>query len=348
MDTMAGWEGEELAAWHDRRTGAWTMVAIHSTALGPAVGGTRIGQYESADRALTDVLRLAQGMTFKTAVAGLPCGGGKAVISIPPAISDADRRRLLLRYAEFVESLGGRFVTGPDMNTGQDDMDLIGRVTEHVFCRSPQAGGSGSASPWTAMGVFHGIRASVRQVFATDDLIGLRVVVQGVGEVGAKLARLLHSAGARVVLSDVAHERVSALVAELETAEFVAPELALVVDCDVISPCAMGAVVNERSVAQLRCRIVAGAANNQLATAEDGERLRRRGILYAPDYVINAGGIIRGVGAETLHWTDSEIDRRVEAIGETLREIYSQADSRSIPTDEAARGLAEEALLAAA
>ena len=216
------------------------------------------------------------------------------------------------------------------MGTGEADMDLMGSVTTHLFCRSIAAGGSGTASPWTAMGVFEGIKASLRYQRGSDDLGGVRVLIQGVGEVGGRLAELLHADGAALLLSDVDAARVAQLAARLPGTQVVAPEDAYATECDVYSPCAMGATLNERTIPILRCSIVAGAANNQLETPADADRLRARGILYAPDYVINAGGIIRGVGAETLGWSEEEIDRHVAAIGETLTRIFRSSEQASL------------------
>ena len=327
---LEDWGGEELLVHRDGSTGSWSFIAMHSTERGPAVGGTRMRTYESVEAALADALRLSQGMTDKTATAGLPCGGAKAVIAVPADLSDADRSRLLLEHAARVEALAGRFVTGPDMGTGEADMDLMGTVTKHVFCRSLAAGGSGTASPWTAMGVFHGVKASLRYQRGSDDLADVRVVIQGVGEVGERLARLLHADGAALLISDVDQARVTQVAAALPGTEIVAPDDVSATACDVYSPCAMGATLNERTIPRLRCSIVAGAANNQLETAADADRLRSRGILYAPDYVINAGGIIRAVGTDTVGWSDDEIDGHVAAIGDTLTEIFRSRDGISV------------------
>ena len=341
-ELLRRWDGEHAVIRHDEPSGAWMLVCLHSTSLGPAMGGTRLKEYGGPAEALEDALRLAAGMTRKLAVLGLPCGGGKAVIAVPEVPQGEDRRRLLERYGDLVESLGGSFVTGPDVNTGEADMDVLGERTEHVFCRSSANGGSGDPSIHTALGVFHGIRASLAHALGSDELAGRTVLVQGTGSVGAKLTRLLLDAGAVVLVSDVDEER-----ARATGAQPVDPEGALELECDVYAPCALGATLDATTIPRLRCRIVAGAANNQLAAPEDGERLRAAGILYAPDYVINGGGALHGIGLERLHWDADRLEREVAGIGATLTRIYEAADAEGIPTAVAAERLAAERLTAA-
>jgi leucine dehydrogenase len=338
-DLLRQWDGEHVVVRHDAASGAWMFVCIHSTRLGPAMGGTRMKAYDRPAQALEDGLRLAAGMTRKLAVLGLPCGGGKAVLAVPEVPEGDERRRLLERYGDLIEALGGSYVTGPDVNTREADMDVIGGRTEHVFCRSLANGGSGDPSVHTALGVFHGIRATLAHTFGTDDPAGRTVLVQGTGSVGAKLARLLLDAGAIVLVSDVDEER-----ARAAGGSPVAPDTALELECDVYAPCALGATLNAASIPRLRCRIVAGGANNQLATPEDGERLRAAGILYAPDYVINGGGALHGIGLESLGWDVDRLEREVAGIGDTLTGIYRQADAAGITTSEAAERLAVERL----
>jgi leucine dehydrogenase len=278
-------------------------------------------------------------MTRKLAVAGLPCGGGKAVLAVPELPAGDERRRLLERYGELIDSLGGSYVTGPDVNTGEADLDVVGSRTRYVFCRSAANGGSGDPSVHTARGVFHGIRASLRHAFGSDDVSGRTVVVQGAGAVGGKLARQLLDAGATVLVSDVDEERARATGATVIAADDV-----LETACDVYAPCALGATLNAESIPRLRCRIVAGGANNQLATLEDGERLRAAGILHAPDFLINAGGAMHGIGLEQLGWDADELERRVAGIGATLARLYEQADAQGITPDAAAEQLAAERL----
>jgi leucine dehydrogenase len=338
-ELLRQWDGEEVVVRHDRETGTWIFVCVHSTALGPAMGGTRMKQYASPAEALEDGLRLAGGMTRKLAVAGLPCGGGKAVLAVPEVFDGDARRGLFERYGDLIAALGGTYVTGPDVNTNELDMDAIGSRTPHVFCRSESNGGSGDPSVHTALGTFHGIRAALRHLDGDAALIGRRILVQGTGSVGGKLTRLLLDAGAVVLVSDVDEERARATGAEV-----VPPDGALELECDVYAPCALGATLNAETIPALRCRVVAGGANNQLATPEDGERLRERGILYAPDFVINAGGAMHGIGLEQLGWREDELERRVEGIGETLTRIFEWADREGITTDEAAELLAAERL----
>ena len=254
-----------------------------------------------------------------------------------------ERRRLLLSYAELAATLGDNFYTAPDMNTTSADMDVIAERHQHVFCRSIEKGGSGHPGSFTARGVFHGIRASVARVFGSDDLEGRVVLVQGVGEVGARLADQLAQAGARVLVADIDTERAGSLAHRIG-AEVVSPETAIDLACDVYAPCAMGATLNAETIPRLRCRIVAGSANNQLAEREDADRLERAGILYAPDYVINVGGVIGSWGIEGLAWDADVVEARLAGIGESLTEIYERAEAEGITTDAAAERLARSRL----
>ena len=270
-DLLERWDGEHAVVRHDAPSGAWMLVCLHSTRLGPAMGGTRLKSYATPAEALEDAMRLSAGMTRKLAVLGLPCGGGKAVVAVPSPPEGEERRLLLQRYGDLIASLGGSFVTGPDVNTGEADMNVIGERTPYVFCRSVERGGSGDPSIHTALGVFHGLRATVERAFGSGELGGRTVLVQGAGSVGAKLAQLLLDAGATVLVSDVDEERARA------TGGTVVPaEAALETDCDVYAPCALGATLNADSIPRLRCRVVAGAANNQLGDAR-GRRAPRRG-----------------------------------------------------------------------
>ena len=338
-DLLRQWDGEHVVTRYDAESATWIFVCIHSTRLGPAMGGTRLRPYNGPAQALEDGLRLAAGMTRKLAVLGLPCGGGKAVLAVPEVPEGEQRRRLFARYADLIESLGGSYVTGPDVNTGEADMDVIGERTRHVFCRSVGNGGSGDPSVHTALGVFHGIRATLAHALGSEDPAGRTVLVQGTGAVGAKLTRLLLDAGAVVLVSDVDEER-----ARATGGSPVDPDNPLELECDVYAPCALGATLDETSIPRLRCRVVAGAANNQLATPEDGERLRAAGILYAPDYVINGGGALHGIGLESLGWDDDRLEREVAGIGDTLTGIYEEAAAAGITTSEAAERLAAERL----
>jgi leucine dehydrogenase len=333
------WDGEEVVVAFDRPTGTWIFVCIHSTVLGPAGGGTRLKVYPSPADGLADAMRLADGMTMKMAAAGVSFGGGKAVLAVREVPHGDERRRLFHRYGDLVASLKGTFWTGPDMNTGTGDMDAIFERTSYVFSRSEDKGGSGNPGPFTARGVYHGIRASAARVFGSPDLTGRSVLVQGVGNVGAPLAELLGRDGASVLVTDVDGERASA-VGERLGATAVPPEDAIAAECDVYAPCAMGATLNAKTIPRLRARIVAGSANNQLGEPIDAERLRAAGVLYAPDYVINAGGVMYGFGRESLGWTADEIETALTGIGETLTRIYERAEADGITTLAAADDLA--------
>lgn len=341
-ELIASWDGEEVVVRYDRPSGAWMFVCVHSTRLGPAAGGTRMRVYASPSQALRDGMRLAEAMTAKYAVAGLPQGGGKAVIAVPELPEGARRRALLLRYADLVESLGGTYITAPDMNTSEADMDVVGERTRFVFGRSRAAGGSGSSGPNTAVGVFRGIAATMRWLDGRDDLTGLAVAVQGIGGVGERLCELLAEAGCRVLASDVLAERAEAVARRLGC-EAVGANEVIGVPCDVFSPCATGGILNAASVARLRCRVVAGAANNQLEEPSVARALLERGILYAPDYVINVGGALQ-IGLEVLGWSPEEYDARLHAIGDTLVEIYERARAEGIDTGSAAAEIARRNL----
>jgi leucine dehydrogenase len=289
------------------------------------------------------VLRLAAGMTLKCAVAGLPTGGGKAVLAVPALPVGATRRQILLRYGRLIETMQGSYRTGPDMNTGAADMDVLGEVTGHAFGRSPDRGGSGSSAPDTAVGVWHGIRASCAHAFGTSDLAGRSVLVQGAGGVGGALVELLVADGAKVLVADLDTGRVR----DLERRHGVDPvDPAEVVEtaCDVYAPCATGAVLTATTIPRLHCRVVAGAANNQLGEPADAERLRAAGILYAPDFVINSGGALHLIGTEMLGWDAGTLAARVAGIGATLTEIYRHADEEGTTTEAAAEAIARARL----
>ena len=317
-DLLRRWDGEHAVVRHDAETGAWIFVCIHSTRLGPAMGGTRLKAYATAGDALEDGLRLAAGMTRKLAVLGLPCGGGKAVLAVP---ATPGRRRAAARCSSATATWSSRSAaaTSParTSNTGEADMDVIGARTSHVFCRSVDSGGSGDPSIHTALGVFHGIRATLAHAFGIDDLTGRTVLVQGTGCGGREAGAA--AAGRRCGRARQRRRR-GAGACDRRAAR--AADTALELECDVYAPCALGATLNADSIPRLRCRIVAGAANNQLATAEDGERLRAAGILYAPDYVINGGGALHGIGLERLGWDADRVEREVAGIGDTLAGIY--------------------------
>jgi leucine dehydrogenase len=345
-DLLRTWDGEEVALRFDAETYAWMFVCVHSTALGPGAGGTRMKVYPQPADALRDGLRLSSAMTRKNAVAGLPLGGGKAVVAVPEVPTGQARERLLLRYADLVESLHGTYWTACDMNTSPQDMDVIARRCSSVFGKTEAAGGSGSSAPSTAEGVFHGIVASVEHRFGSPDVDGRTVVIQGVGAVGRLLARRLADAGAKVVVTDVDRDRADDAAAEVG-ASTVAADEAVATPCDVFSPCATGGVLSSQTIPQLRCAIVAGAANNQLADPADAERFAERDILYAPDYVVNAGGIIHLASLELLGEDEATRDRRVRGIADTVREVFERANADRISTSAAAEAMVRDRLAAA-
>ena len=341
---------DSIHYFRDPDSGLKAIIAIHSTALGPAAGGCRRWTYASDEQALTDVLRLSRGMTYKNAVAGLPFGGGKAVIL---AAESAPRSRALFEaFGRAVNSLDGRYITAEDVGVCVDDMRIVRGETPFVS-GLPQNGANagGDPSPWTALGVFHGIEAAVAARLGRDSLAGVTVAVQGVGHVGIHLCRLLHEAGAKLVVADVNKENLSEL-REQVPAETISPRDVVFSDVDVLAPCALGNVLNSETIPRIRAKIIAGAANNQLASSLDGVRLADRGILYAPDYVINAGGII-SVAYEYLgESTEERVRGEVCRIPERLQSIFAEAERSSQPTnviaDELARSIVEQGRAGAA
>lgn len=337
------WDGETVIVRYDRPTDAWIFIAVHSSSLGPATGGTRMKHYGGQEAALADALRLASGMTYKFAVPGIERGGGKAVISVPEGLEPDSRPDLLRRYGSLVQQLGGLFHTGPDVGTSPADMDIIAETgAPYVFCRTPEAGGAGSPGPITALGVFTAIQVTCESVFGEASLRSRKILVQGVGSVGGTLIEHLRSAGTEVMFSEVDDEIIQHFRDDLGL-EFIPGDEVYETRCDVFAPCALGGVLNENTIPRLNCRIVAGAANSQLAHPEDAERLRARGIVYAPDYVVNVGGAMAIPGIELLGWSQEEAEERVtKSVRHALQRIFEMADAESITTDEAARRIADE------
>ncbi len=328
-------DDHELVAFHaDQASGLRAIVALHNTALGPGLGGLRMWPYADETAALDDVLRLSRGMTYKAALAGLSFGGGKAVIIGDPRTGKSEA--LLRAMGRFVDSLGGRYHTAEDVGTTVADMDVLGAET--VFAHGV-SNGSGNPSPATAYGVYVGIRAAVRYRLGRDDLAGVVVAVQGLGNVGFRLAELLADAGARLLVADVDAGAVQRAVAALG-AEAVAPERIHAVVADIFAPCALGAVIDDDSLPELGARIIAGSANNQLAEDRHGAALKRRGILYAPDYVINAGGLI-DVASEGPDYDPAAVLKRTNGIADTLESIFRRAERQDAPTDRVADRMAE-------
>ncbi|MEL6447303.1 MAG: Glu/Leu/Phe/Val dehydrogenase dimerization domain-containing protein [Pseudomonadota bacterium] len=343
FDNAAWAQHERVLHCSDPVSGLRAIIAIHSTALGPAAGGCRFWHYDDDTAALTDVLRLSQGMSYKNAMAGLSLGGGKAVILAPEDRQLTDP--LLESFGQFVETLHGDYITAEDVGMSVPAMQVIATQTRHV-AGLPSTGGSagGDPSPKTADGVFAGLRAAVRHQRDSDSLEGVHVAVQGVGNVGMNLARSLAQAGARLTVADINGARVAQACEELG-AEAASLEDILFTDADIVAPCALGAVLDAESIPRLKATIIAGAANNQLATDEDGQRLFDAGILYAPDYVINAGGIVNVALEYEGGYTDADVDARVAAIGDRLADIFAQSDREQRPTnviaDTMARALIE-------
>jgi glutamate dehydrogenase/leucine dehydrogenase len=333
-DLLRRWDGEQAVIRYDEPSGAWMFVCVHSTVLGPAGGGTRMRVYAEPADGLADAMRLSQAMTVKMAVANAERGGGKAVLAVPELPSGRVRRALLLRYGRLVASLGGLYRTAGDMNIAPADLDVVKETCPWVYGTT---GGGGNSGRGTARGVLHGIRASIEHVHGDGDLNGRRVLVQGAGAVGADLVRDLLAEGADVLVSDVDEERARATGARV-----VPPADALSTECDVYAPCAVGGTLSADTIPRLRCRIVAGSANNQLAEPADAERLHAAGILYAPDYVVNAGGVLQLVGLEDRGLNEEQLEASFAGIGDTLRQIFADADTAGIAPADAAQRLAAQ------
>ncbi len=334
---LGDWGGEHAVVRHDAESDAWMFVCVHSTVLGPAGGGTRMRVYPAPADGLADAMRLSGAMTWTMAGAGMPRGGGKAVLAVAELPVGEPRRRLLRRYGELVASLGGSYRTAGDMNISPEDLDVVAETCPWVYGTTGRGGNSGRG---TARGGLHAIRAAVEHVFGSPDLAGRSVLVQGAGAVGATLARELAAAGARVLVSDLDEARAAATGCDT-----VSPEAALETEVDVDSPCAVGGTLNADSIPLLACRAVTGCANNQLAEPEDAERLQERGILYAPDYIVNAGGIIQLIGLEDEGWDEAQLEARLAGIGDTLRALFAEASSDGITPAEAADRLVRRRLV---
>ncbi|OLE15242.1 MAG: leucine dehydrogenase [Gemmatimonas sp. 13_1_20CM_3_60_15] len=340
FDTLAEMGHEEVVMCSDPSIGYRGILAVHSTKLGPALGGTRFWQYGTDEEAIIDALRLSRGMTYKNAVAGLKLGGGKSII-----IGDnktTDREKLFRAHGRFVESLGGRYITAEDVGTSTKDMDFVHMETNHV---AGLAGKSGDPSPVTAHGVFRAVQASANWVWGSDSLEGKTVTVQGCGSVGSYLAKELHEAGAKLIVSDIDSAK-AARVAKATGARVVEGDAIFSADADIFSPCALGGIINDSTIPKLKVRIVAGGANNQLLEERHGEELMRRGILYAPDYVANAGGVINVYG-EVAGWDAQKALDKADDIYDTVLKVFDIAEKMNIPKYEAADRLAEQRLAAA-
>jgi leucine dehydrogenase len=345
--TEADYDDHELVQLvHDQASGLTALIALHSTHLGPGAGGTRFWHYADPAAAMRDVLRLSRGMSYKNAMAGLPMGGGKAVI-----LADAKKTKtpaMLAAFGDAVEALGGKYVTAEDVGISEADMVAIAQRTQFVSGLPVEGEGAagGDPGPFTAMGIYHGIKAAVRHKLGKDSLQGVHVAVQGTGSVGGGVARLLAKDGAKLTLADVNEERAEALADELG-GKAVAPDAIMSTSCDVFSPNALGAILDDEGIARLDCAIVAGGANNQLARAHHGKALAERGILYAPDYVINAGGII-SVTLEYLCRREkapcdiNEVRKRIAQIPGRLETIWQESDASGVSPDQVADRMAQK------
>ena len=335
FDTISSMGHEQLVLCHDPAAGYRGIIAIHSTVLGPALGGTRFWNYASDEESVVDALRLARGMTYKNAVAGLNLGGGKSVI-----IGDnktTDRELIFRAHGRFVESLGGRYITAEDVGTSTADMDYVHMETNYV---SGLAGRSGDPSPVTAHGVFRAIQASAKERWGSDDVAGRTISIQGCGHVGYFLAKELHEAGAKLIVTDIDADRVKRIVTEFGARGVKTDEI-YGVTADLFAPCALGAVINDKTIPQLKVEIVAGAANNVLLEERHGDALEAKGILYAPDYVANAGGVIN-VYSELAGWTSARAFRKADEIYDTVLKVFAIAKADKVPTYVAADRLAEQ------
>jgi leucine dehydrogenase len=334
---------EEVVVRRGRRSGIYIVVSIHSTVLGPSLGGLRMWPYHALGDAISDGLRLSEAMTYKAAAAGLDIGGGKAVICLPPEreLPPDERRDLMLDVGDIVDSLDGRYVTAEDVGTGTDDMAVIRERTTHVVGLPIDSGGSGDPSPITARGVESAIRASCTHRYGRGNLAGRRVSVIGLGHVGSHLAERLAADGAELAVTDIDPGRRE--LADRLGARWLDPAEAMRAECEVLAPCALGGVIDGDNADRLGCEIVCGAANNVLAERALADRLAERGVLYAPDFIANAGGLINVYGE--LHSLDRErLDSLVDGIGEALSRVFSAAEERSVTPLEAARALAGERL----
>lgn len=330
---------EQVLFCNDNATGLKAIIAIHNTVLGPSLGGTRFWNYNNEMEALTDVLRLSRGMTYKSSVAGLNLGGGKAVIIGDP--KKIKNEALLRRFGKFVNSLGGKYITAEDVAMSSRDMEIIKMETDYVSGLPVNMGGSGDPSPVTAYGVYVSMKASAKEAFGTDNLAGKKVLVQGIGNVGLHLVEHLSKEGAKVYVFDITEDRIKMAVDKYK-AEFVSADKMFDLDIDIYAPCALGATVNDETLSRLKCKVICGAANNQLAEEKKhGEMVMNKGILYAPDFVVNAGGIIN-VFYELEGYNRERAMAHAEKIYDTTWNIIQTAKTQNIPTYAAANKIAEQ------
>jgi leucine dehydrogenase len=339
FELMKEMEHEQVVFCHDPKTNLKAIIAIHNTTLGPALGGTRMWNYASDDAAVLDALRLSRGMSYKAAISGLNLGGGKAVIIGDPALKS---EALWRRYGKFVNSLNGKYITAEDVNTSAADMEHIYLETKHVTGIPEYMGGSGDPSPFTAYGVFMGMKACAYKQWGSDDLSGKRVLVQGVGHVGQYLVGHLVDAGAKVYITDINQERIKETLDKYK-AEYVAPDDMLKIDIDIYAPCALGATVNSDTIPLLKCPVIAGAANNQLADEKiHGRQLIEKGVIYAPDFLINAGGLINVAAEASGSYNREKVTKDVEKIYNRILDIFALSEKENITTQEAAMRIAQQ------
>ncbi|MEH7502326.1 branched-chain amino acid dehydrogenase [Neobacillus drentensis] len=329
---------EQVVFCQDKQSGLKAIIAIHDTTLGPALGGTRMWTYASEEAAIEDALRLAKGMTYKNAAAGLNLGGGKTVIIGDPR---KDKNEAMFRaFGRYIQGLNGRYITAEDVGTTVADMDLIHEETDFVTGISPAFGSSGNPSPVTAFGVYRGMKAAAKEAFGTDSLEGKVVAVQGVGNVAYTLCQYLHEEGAQLIVTDINKEAVNRAVEEFG-ALAVDPDEIYGVECDIYAPCALGATINDETIPQLKARVIAGSANNQLKDTRHGDIIHEMGIVYAPDYVINAGGVIN-VADELYGYNQERAMKKVEQLYGTIEKVIEISKRDGIPTYVAADRMAEE------
>ena len=325
---------------YDVKSGLKSIIAIHNTKRGPALGGCRFYPYASEADGLKDVTNLAQAMTYKAALAGLPLGGGKSIIFGDPKTTKNDA--ILEAFAQFVDRLGGNYITSVDSGTTPTDLNVMLRHTKHVTGYTQEYGGAGDPSPMTALGVFEGIRASLQHVFGSTNMSGKTIAIQGTGNVGASLAHMLHKEGATLILADREETKAKALASELN-AKYVSADEIIEITCDVLAPCAMGGVIHETNVHSIKCKMVAGAANNPLSSMDVAEKLHQRGIPYAPDFAINAGGLIH-VAQELKGYDPIKTQQKTKEIYFTIEKILERSKKENTATALIARKMAREIL----
>jgi leucine dehydrogenase len=336
---MKDLEHEQVVFCHDPKSNLKAIIAIHNTTLGPALGGTRMWNYATDDEAVVDALRLSRGMSYKAAISGLNLGGGKAVIIGDPALKS---EALWRRYGKFVNSLNGKYITAEDVNTSATDMEYIHLETKHVTGIPEYMGGSGDPSPFTAYGVFVGMKACAHKHWGNDSLSGKKVMVQGVGHVGQYLVGHLVEAGAKVYITDINQDRIKETINKYNV-EYIEPSKMLDMELDVYAPCALGATVNSDTIPMLKCPIIAGAANNQLAVEkEHGRQLIDKGIIYAPDFLINAGGLINVAAEADGSYNREKVTKDVEKIYGLILDIFTLSETDNFTTQEAAMKIAQK------